>query len=107
MRTAFVTLILLAGMSGSADAGPFRRRASPLLSGAAHATADGAARAMAAGGRVGHFVNPTATAEGVGFSTSSPADALARCCFSSSGRPVVDSAVVRGAGGWYAVKRYR
>ena len=110
MRTALVALIVLAGMAGSVDASPFfgrRRRAAPFLSNAAHATASAAAGAMAAIGRVGHFRNPTATLEGVGFSTSSPQDALGRCCYSDSGRLVVDSAVVRGPGGWYAVKRYQ
>jgi hypothetical protein len=107
MRVTLIALVVVAALSGSADAGPFRRRASAVISNVSHATAAGAARAMAAIGRVGHFRNPTATAEGVGFSTSSPQDALDRCCFSRSGRVVVDSAVARGPGGWYAVKRYR
>ena len=110
MRITLLAVALLALSASSADAGPFRSRrgaTSAVLSNVAHATAEGAARAMAAIGRVGHFRNPTSTLEGVGFSTSSPADALARCCYSRSGRQVVDSAVVRGRNGYYAVKRYR
>ena len=108
MRITLLAVALLALSASSADAGPFRsRRGAAVLSNVAHATAEGAARAMAAIGRVGHFRNPTSTLEGVGFSTSSPADALARCCYSRSGRQVVDSAVVRGRNGYYAVKRYR
>jgi hypothetical protein len=46
--------------------------------------------------------------EGVGMSSVSAEDALARCCFSRSGMAVVDQGVARGTdGNWYACKRYR
>jgi hypothetical protein len=43
--------------------------------------------------------------EGIGFSSSSPEDALNRCCYSGQ-YPVAEESVVRGPGGWYAVRRY-
>lgn len=46
------------------------------------------------------------SAEGVGFSTRSAADALRNCCFYGR-RRIVEKAVVRGANGWYACVRYR
>lgn len=62
---------------------------------------------QAASGRMHHtgggFV-PGAGFEGVGYSSLSPADALARCC--DNGGPVVAQAVSAGPGGWYAVKQY-
>jgi hypothetical protein len=106
MKTATLAIAFAILLSSAAAAGPFRRGRAVVAS-VSHATAAGAAKAMAAIGRVAHFGNPTGTAEGVGFSSVSPQAALAACCYSRSGRPVVDSAVVRGPGGWYAVKRYR
>lgn len=47
---------------------------------------------------------PGANYEGVGYSSASPADALAHCC--NNGGPVVAQAVSQGPGGWYAVKQY-
>ena len=45
-------------------------------------------------------------AEGVGFSTHSAAAALSSCCYTGQ-RPVLGSACVRGADGWYACKIYQ
>jgi hypothetical protein len=44
--------------------------------------------------------------EGVG-SGSTPDQALRNCCYSNSGRPVVDQGVAYGGGRWFACKRYR
>jgi hypothetical protein len=47
-----------------------------------------------------------ASYEGVGYSSASPEQALAMCCYSNSGMPVVAQAVSRGPNGYYAVKQY-
>jgi hypothetical protein len=44
--------------------------------------------------------------EGVG-SGSTPEQALRNCCYSNSGRQVVDQGVAFGGGRWFACKRYR
>ena len=44
--------------------------------------------------------------EGVGFSSSSAAQALRNCCYYGQ-RPIVEQSVVRGRNGWYACVRYR
>jgi len=44
--------------------------------------------------------------EGVGFSPVSPDAAMRNCCFYGQ-RTIVESAVVRGANGWFACIRYR
>lgn len=62
---------------------------------------------QAAQGRMAHVGSvPAGHFEGVGFSSSSPEQALAVCCYSNSGLRVVDQAVVAGPGGWYATKIY-
>ena len=65
---------------------------------ASHAAARGIRGHVGGGFGGGH-------AEGVGFSTRSAADALNNCCFTGQ-RKVAGSSVVRGKGGWYAVKIY-
>lgn len=44
--------------------------------------------------------------EGVG-SGSTPEQALRNCCYSNSGRVVIDQGVAFGGGRWFACKRYR
>jgi len=62
---------------------------------------------QASQGRMAHVgVLQAGTYEGVGFSSSSPEQALAACCYSNSGLRVIDQAVVPGPGGWYATKIY-
>lgn len=43
--------------------------------------------------------------EGIGFSTTSPDDAVRRCCYWGQRRPK-EIATARGPRGWYAVVRY-
>lgn len=43
--------------------------------------------------------------EGIGFSPTSPDDAIRRCCYWGKRRPK-EIATARGARGWYAVVRY-
>lgn len=111
-RIFFVTLSTLSLfsllVSSEAHAGPFRRRSSVSSSrpNIDTSTCASVASYMASTGRMKHCGNPTETHEGVGFSTYSAQDALDRCCYSSSGMEVVDSAVARGSRGWYAIKRY-
>ncbi|NDD53160.1 hypothetical protein EBZ39_04650 [bacterium] len=75
--------------------------------GAGHtATAQGVAELQASNGRMGHH-GGNAGYEGVGMG-STPEEALGNCCYSNSGRAVVDQGVARGRDGrWYACKRYR
>ena len=117
-RIAIALVFLMVSAASDAQAGPLRRMASRMSRGPAGRTSAARAPAadtsscaavaahMAATGRMDHYGNPTRTYEGVGFSTSSAQDALDRCCYSRSGMVVVDSSVARGAGGWYAIKRY-
>lgn len=49
---------------------------------------------------------PAGCVEGVGYSSSSPEQAL-RTCYSNSGLPCVEEAVVRGPAGWFAVRIFR
>lgn len=67
-------------------------------------TAQHDATVMARSGRLRHS-GCAGCREGIGFSTISPEDALNRCCYSGK-YPVAEESVVRGAGGWYAVRRY-
>jgi hypothetical protein len=112
--SAVTAIVVLLAAGGDAMAGPFRGRrrgaASPQavapVAQCENGSCQEAAEAMAASGVLMHRGNPTRTYEGIGFATSSPQDALARCCFSGSGMTVVDSGVARGDRGWFAVKRY-
>jgi hypothetical protein len=68
-------------------------------------TAQGVAEIQARQGRVGHHGGNRGH-EGCG-SGPTPESALANCCYSQNGWPVVDQGVARGAGGqWFACKRY-
>ncbi len=53
----------------------------------------------------GRFV-PGASYEGVGFSSSSPDEAIRNACYWGQRQPV-QVGVQRGAGGWYATVQYR
>lgn len=56
--------------------------------------------------RMGHYGGNRGY-EGVAMSYAGPEAALRSCCYSSSGMPVVDSAVAQARNGaWYACKRY-
>ena len=69
-------------------------------------SAQGVAEMMASRGVMQHFGGNSGL-EGVGMG-SSPQEALNNCCFSNSGRAVVDQGVACGRNGrWYACKRYR
>jgi len=69
-------------------------------------TAQGVAELQASNGRMGHHGGNSGL-EGVGMG-STPEEALGNCCYSNSGRAVVDQGVARGRDGrWYACKRYR
>jgi len=67
-------------------------------------TAQGVAEIQARQGRVGHH-GGNAGFEGCG-SGPTPAAALANCCFSRNGWPVVDQGVAFGHGRWWACRRY-
>lgn len=70
------------------------------------ATAQGVAELQASRCSMGHY-GGNAGYEGVGMG-STPEQALGNCCYSNSGRAVVDQGVARGRDGrWYACKRYR
>ena len=62
---------------------------------------------QASQGRMAHVGTvPAGMFEGVGFSSSSPQQALDSCCYSNSGMRCVDQAVVPGRGGWFATKLF-
>lgn len=104
----FAGLLAVLLTCSSAFAGPFRRSSGSVYqaapAGADLSTAQGAANAMAAAGRMAHFGgNPGY--EGVAFSTTSADDAITRCCYWGT-MPVAEIGVARGAAGWYACVRY-
>ena len=69
-------------------------------------TAQGVAEACARMGRLSHMGGNGSMMEGIGMG-STPEAALANCCYSRSGWPVVDQGVARGANGQYfACQRY-
>ena len=109
-----IAVLLVVLFTCEADAWPRRRTVRTGTSGTGTVWAGGpqdvaAAKAQRAAslGIKGHVGGGFGggNAEGVGFSTRSPDDALNRCCFTGK-RPVAGSSVVRGADGWYAVKIY-
>ena len=61
-------------------------------------------------GRLAHCRVLTGRREGVGYSSSSPQQAIESCCFwrdAQRGRyRIVEQAVARGPRGWFAVIRY-
>jgi hypothetical protein len=67
-------------------------------------TAQGVAEIQARQGRVGHHGGNRGY-EGCG-SGSSPAAALANCCYARNGWPVIDQGVAFGHGRWFACRRY-
>jgi hypothetical protein len=70
-----------------------------------NSTAQGVAEIQARQGRVGHHGGNSGY-EGCG-SGPTPESALANCCYSRNGWPVVDQGTARGANGqWFACKRY-
>lgn len=94
----------LASNASAADRLRFRSRTVTTTSSCGTTTATQDATVMARTGRFGHS-GRAGCREGIGFSTTSAQDALNRCCYSGQ-YPVVEESVVRGAGGWYAVRRY-
>jgi len=70
------------------------------------ATAQGVANIMARDGRLQHMGGHGGYYEGIGTGAT-PDQALNNCCYSRSGRPVVDQGVAYGRGRWWACKRYR
>lgn len=104
---------ILAAIGSTVEAGPLKRASAQShsyvqgrtnsIGTAAHAKSQHQAQT----GRMAHVGSvPPGHFEGVGFSTISPQDALDRCCYSRSGMPIVDQAVVRGVNGWYATRIY-
>ena len=67
-------------------------------------TAQGVAEIQARQGRVGHHGGNVGY-EGCG-SGPTPQAALANCCYSRNGWPVVDQGVAFGHGRWFACRRY-
>lgn len=67
-------------------------------------TAQGVAEIQARNGAVGHHGGNRGY-EGCGCGQT-PESALANCCYSNSGMPVVDQGVAFGHGRWFACKRY-
>lgn len=63
------------------------------------------AEVMAASGVLRHQGHNHGCREGIGFSTSSPDDAIRRCCFYGRYR-TKEIGVARGRRGWYACVRY-
>jgi hypothetical protein len=98
-------LALMAGEVSAADRLRIRSRSVTTTSSCGETTtAQHDATVMARTGRFRHS-GGAGCREGIGFSTSSPEDALNRCCYSGQ-YPVAEESVVRGNGGWYAVRRY-
>lgn len=87
---------------------PVRDFASNVAQSVSGGLAETKSRIQAAAGRMFHAGGGMGrgTHEGVGFSTRSPQEALAKCCYSNSGMTIVDQSVVRGANGWYATRIY-
>jgi len=111
--TCVVAVLMLASV---AHAAPRRRYyTTPMVSTPTHsgyaysgstATAQGVAELQASRCSMGHHGGNSGL-EGVGMGRS-PDEALGNCCYSNSGRAVVDQGVARGRDGrWYACKRYR
>ena len=102
----FLIAVLVAVVATEAQAGPFRRRSSNVVSAPARgdtSTAQGVAEIQARRGAMGHC-GGNSSYEGVGMGMS-PQAALNNCC--NNGRPVIDQGVAQGADGrWYACKRY-
>jgi hypothetical protein len=69
-----------------------------------NSTAQGVAEIQARQGRVGHHGGNRGY-EGCG-SGPTPEAALANCCYSRNGWPVIDQGVAFGHGRWFACRRY-
>lgn len=111
MRHLVIALLgfgMCLSLTGEAAARPRRRSTSYGYSapaGGDTSTAQGVAEIQARLGRVGHFGGNSGY-EGCG-SGPTPESALANCCYSQNGWPVVDRGVARGSNGqWYACQRY-
>lgn len=107
--STFLALAVLCLVGTAHGADRFRQRSRSTTTtvcsgGVCTTTAHEDATTMARTGRLGHS-GGAGGREGVGFSTTSPEDALNRCCYSGQ-YPVAEQSVVRGKNGWYAVRRY-
>lgn len=98
----YVLFVLLALVAGAAQAQQPVRAYTSLPS---NATAQGVAE-LCARNRVLKHWGGNRGLEGVG-SGSTPEQALRNCCYSNSGRQVIDQGVAFGGGRWFACKRYR
>lgn len=115
MQRRFILAAVAAlGLATSADAGGrFRTRSvavsRTVTTTSGPTTAEAKATAQARLGRCGHFsAVPSGLYEGCGMSSVSAEDALARCCYSRSGMPVIQQATVRATNGlWFATKLFR
>lgn len=95
----YVLFVLLALVAGAAQA------QQPQYYQSSNATAQGVAE-LCARHRVLKHWGGNRGLEGVGMG-STPEQALNNCCYSRSGRQVVDQGVAFGGGRWWACKRYR
>lgn len=96
----YVLFVLLALVAGAAQAQQPQSYAQPST-----ATAQGVAE-LCARHRVLKHWGGNRGLEGVGMG-STPDQALRNCCYSNSGRPIVDQGVAFGGGRWWACRRYR
>ena len=106
---SLLVAVLVAFLATYGHAAGFRRRSTTTSTtvcqgGSCSTTAETHATEIARTGILRHAASAHRR-EVLGFSSSSPQDALDRCCFSGQ-YPEVEASVVRGRGGWYAVKRY-
>ena len=102
----YLICLVLVLVAADAEAGPFRRRSSSIVStpsGGDTSTAQGVAEIQANRRAMGHC-GGNSSYEGVGMGMS-PQAALNNCC--NNGKPVIDQGVAQGSDGrWYACKRY-
>jgi hypothetical protein len=100
MRCLLVAAMALSCLSAVADGGVTIR--GPVT----FASAQDAAEVLASRGRFEH--TGCRLTEGIGFSRSSPDDAIRRCCFWGQRKPLdIGVAWSPAKGGWIAVVRYR
>lgn len=104
-----LALVLTASMSNAAPLKIFNifkpRQSNRTFTTSSNLSAYESASISAQEGRMAHRGGSYAY-EGVGYSTISADAALRNCCYYGQ-KTIVESAVVRGANGWFACIRYR
>ncbi len=105
MSARFMVLMTLALLVGAATA-----KAEQVITVTTTVTAQQQAEENARTGRLAHCRVLNGRREGVGYSSSSPQQAIELCCFfrdAQRGRyRIVEQGVARGPRGWFAVIRY-